>query len=234
MLYLLPNLLADLPHHELFLPPSVDRAVARLDGLIAESERAARRFLGRFETKRPASEIPVALFNRHTPDRDLDFLLEPLQKGETWGCIADAGLPCIADPGSKLVWRARELGLRIQAFTGPSSLFLSLMLSGLPAQKFQFHGYLSSDPARRRGELLSLEGESRKKGLTQLFIETPYRNMALLQQMVECLDDETKLAAAWDLTQPSQGVVSQKVAFWKKSPLPNLKKKPAIFQIFSG
>lgn len=228
-LLLLPNLLGDIKHHALFLPPSVDKAVASLDGLIAESVTGGRRFLGRFETKKPALEIPIALFNEHTPDTDLDFLLEPIRKGERWGLISDAGLPCIADPGAKLVNRANQSGIIVQAFSGPSSIMLGLMLSGLPGQKFYFAGYLNREQKKREMEIKELQRHSNMTGATQIFIEAPHRNRYLLESLVNLLSDTTHLCVAWDLTLPTQGVVSQKIERWKKSPLPNLDKKTAIF-----
>jgi 16S rRNA (cytidine1402-2'-O)-methyltransferase len=228
-LLLLPNVLGDTKHHTLFLPPSVDKAVATLDGLIAESVTAGRRFLGRFETKKPALEIPIALFNEHTPDTDLDFLLEPIRKGERWGLISDAGLPCVADPGAKLVARANQSGIIVQAFSGPSSIMLGLMLSGLPGQRFCFHGYLDKEPKKRELEIKELQRLSKIRRATQIFIEAPYRNRHLLESLIKILNDETHLCVAWDLTLPTQGVVSQTIERWKKSPLPNLEKKAAIF-----
>jgi 16S rRNA (cytidine1402-2'-O)-methyltransferase len=232
-LLLLPNLLAEHRHYEVFLPNSVVKAVQTVDGLIAESETQGRRFLKRFETKKPAAEIPIALFNEHTPDDHLDFLLEPLVKGERWGLVSDAGLPCIADPGAKLVRRARQIGIPIQAFVGPSSILLSLMLSGLPGQKFAFHGYLDKDMKKRHPQLLKLVRQSQQEQATQIFMEAPYRNKATLENLLEALPDQTWLCVAWDLTLPTQGVLSQPVHFWKKSPLPNLDKKPAIFLFYA-
>lgn len=233
-LLLLPNLLAEEHrHHEMFLPASVDKAVLTLDGLIAESEPGGRRFLSRFETKKPVKEIPIALLNEHTPDDHIDFLLEPLKQGERWGLVSDAGLPCIADPGSKLVNRARKLGIVIQAFTGPSSIMLSLMLSGLPGQRFSFHGYLDKDFAKRKNDIRILEKNSRLEKSTHIFIEAPYRNKASLDVLLETLADDTQLCVAWDLTLPTQGILSQAANLWKKSPLPNLEKKNAIF-LFSA
>lgn len=228
-LLLLPNVLGDVKHHSLFLPPSVDKAVASLDGLIAESAAAGRRYLGRFETKKPAMEIPIALFNEHTPDADLDFLLEPIRKGERWGLISDGGLPCIADPGAKLVNRANQSGIIVQAFSGPSSILLGLMLSGLPGQKFYFAGYLDKEPQNREAEIKELQRNSKVHKATQIFIEAPYRNKHLLESLLNILSDTTHLCVAWDLTLPTQGMVSQSIQRWKKSPLPNLEKKAAIF-----
>lgn len=230
-LLLLPNVLGDVRHHELFLPASVDKAVEKLEGLIAESESGGRRFLSRFKHAKKPHEIPLALLNEHTPLADLDFLLEPLKKGECWGLISDAGLPCIADPGSKLVSLARQRGIVIQAFNGPSSILLSLMLSGFSGQKFQFHGYLNKEIKNLKREIQILEKRSQEERSTQIFIETPYRNKALLEHLLQILDDETSLACAWDLTLNTQGILTQKVAFWKKSPLPALEKRNAIFLV---
>lgn len=230
-LLLLPNVLGDVKHHAPFLPASVDKAVATIDGLIAESPTAGRRYLSRFETKKPLNEVPIALFNEHTPDADLDFLLEPIRKGERWGLISDGGLPCVADPGAKLVRRAMNSGIVVQAFVGPSSILLALMLSGLPGQRFYFSGYLDKEPEKRDAEIKSLQRRSKADDATQIFIETPYRNKHLLESLVATLNDQTRLCVAWDLTLPSQGVISQKVEQWKKSPLPNLDKKTAVFLI---
>lgn len=228
-LLLLPNLLGDHRYPEVFLPNSVAKAVLTLDGLIAESDSEGRRYLKRFETKKPPMEIPLALFNEHTPDDHIDFLLQPMVKGERWGLVSDAGLPCIADPGSKLVRRARQLGIPIQAFVGPSSIFLALMLSGLPGQNFAFHGYLDRDPVKRRIQIQHLIKDASKEEKTQIFMEAPYRNKHTLEAVLELLPEEAWFCVAWDMTMPTQGILSQQVKLWKKSPLPNIEKKPAIF-----
>lgn len=230
-LLLLPNVLGDVKHHALYLPASVDKAVATLDGLIAESPAAGRRYLSRFTTKKSTNEIPIALFNEHTPDADIDFLLAPIRKGERWGLISDGGVPCVADPGSKLVQRATQSGIVVQAFVGPSSLLLALMLSGLPGQRFYFAGYLDKEPIRRAAEIKELQRRSKSDDATQIFIEAPYRNMHMLDSLVNTLGDDVRLCVAWNLTMATQGVLSQKVEKWKKSPLPNLEKKAAVFLI---
>lgn len=223
-LLLLPNLLGESRHHELFLPSSVDRAVESIDGLISESESGGRRFLSHFKTKKPPHDIPLALFNKNTPDDEIDFLLEPVKNGERWGLISDAGLPCIADPGAKLVARAYTIGLQVQAFIGPSSITLALMLSGLYAQQFFFHGY----PPIGKQEMVKLV-HSAQKGVVHIFIEAPHRNDATLECLIEALDDSSRLCAAWDLTLSTQGVMTHKVEQWKRLQRPNLQKKCAIF-----
>lgn len=228
-LLLLPNVLGEVKHHEPFLPASVDKAVATLDGLISESEKGGRRFLGRFTMEKRPHDVPLALLNEHSSIEDIDFLLEPVRQGERWGVVSDGGLPCIADPGSMLVHRAKQLGVKVQAFSGPSSLMLSLMLSGLPAQRFTFHGYLPKAEEDRAAAIKKLEGDAVRSGYTQIFIEVPYRNMNTLETLLSTLKRDTLLCIAWELTLPEQGVLTQTVENWKKSPLPNLEKRNAIF-----
>lgn len=228
-LLLLPNVLGDVAHPELYLPASVGEAVKSLDGLIAEGPQEGRRYLSHFMPMEEALKIPIAIYSEHTPDEDLEFLLEPIKKGERWGYVSDCGLPCIADPGYKLVKRARTRGLVIRAFVGPSSILLALMLSGLPAQRFAFHGYLPKEPAKRKQMIQRLELAAKKEETTQIFMEAPYRNKHLLEDLMTLLKEDTELCIAWNLTMQDQGVVSQPVNLWKKSPLPNLEKKAAIF-----
>lgn len=233
-LLLLPNLLAEHAHHQLYLPASVDKAVAQLDGLFAESQTAARRFLGRFSLEKPVHRFPVGLISKEMDRKEVDFFLAPLEQGENWGVISDAGLPCIADPGALLVRRAREKGIPIKAFSGPSSIFLSLMLSGFVSQKFSFHSYLPKEPKERQEALLNLQKRLRDEAATQIFIEAPHRNMHTLNDMIQCLNDNTWACVAWDLTLPTQGLICQPIRQWKKLPLPNLDKRPAIFLLGSA
>jgi 16S rRNA (cytidine1402-2'-O)-methyltransferase len=229
-LLLFPNVLGDVLHHDMFLPESVGRAVKGIDGLIAESEKGGRRFLSRFNLEVPVHTIPLALFNEHTPDEDIDFFLEPIKKdGERWGFVSDGGLPCIADPGAKIVRRARQVGIQVQAFSGPCSITHALVLSGLNGQRFSFHGYLPKRPEERAVEIQRLEKRAFQEDETQIFIEAPYRNMKALETLLETLCDNTLLCIAWDLTLPGQGVHTHSVGTWKKSPLPNLEKRCATF-----
>jgi 16S rRNA (cytidine1402-2'-O)-methyltransferase len=230
-LILLPNLLGEHRDHHAFLPISVDQAVATLDGLIAESVKEGRRFLSRFKLSKPTHLIPLALLNEHTPEADLDFLLEPICKGERWGLVSDCGLPCIADPGANLVRRAYALNLQVEALIGPSSLALAQELSGLPCQQFTFHGYLDRDPIQRKKQIQTMEQAVQMTSYTQLFIETPYRNMATLQTLIDTLANKRRLCIACDLTLPTQKVITQTIAAWKNAPLPDIDNSPAIFLI---
>ena len=225
-LLLLPNLLNKDAHHELFLPKSVDKAVLSIEGIIAENEKEARAYLKRFGAN--FREMPICLLNKH--NQEIEELVHPMKEGQKWGLISDAGLPILADPGYKLVARARDLGILIKTFIGPCSMILALQLSGLAAQSFAFHGYLPKNPQEM---LTNLEVRSKEEGSTHLFIEAPFRNQHLLEKLISTLSDETLFCVAWDLTMPTQGVETHPIKMWKKRSFPNLKGKPTIF-LFSS
>jgi 16S rRNA (cytidine1402-2'-O)-methyltransferase len=232
-LYLLPNVLDESQDHKEFLPPAIDAVVSTIDGIIAESEKGGRRFLKRFKTKKILQEMPVALLNEHTQDSDLKDFLPLLQNGN-WGLVSDAGLSCIADPGAKLVRLCHENNIQVVAYPGPCSIILALMLSGFSGQRFSFHGYLPKDAKERERQIKLFEESAAKFLETHIFIEAPYRNQNLLGDFIKMLSDSTRFCVAWDLTLPTQGVISKTVKEWKKEPLPDLKDKPAIFLIASA
>ncbi|MCH9609034.1 MAG: Ribosomal RNA small subunit methyltransferase I [Chlamydiales bacterium] len=220
-LYLFPNLLGNELDVDDFLPQSVGEAVSKIDGLIAESQSGGRRFLKRFKTKKKSHEMPIALISEK-----IDFLLKPILEGESWGVVSDAGLPCLADPGALLVRRAQKLKLPLQTFPGPSSITMALILSGLPAQRFTFYGYLSKNAIKREEELLELEQLEH----TVLFIESPYRNKHTFQACLNTLDKKTLLMVATDLTLPTQFIETKSIQAWQKKPFA-IEKKPTIFAI---
>ncbi|MFZ0566164.1 MAG: SAM-dependent methyltransferase [Chlamydiales bacterium] len=224
-LYLFPNVLGAVKDYRPFFPSGVEEAVAQIDGLIAESEREGRRFLKRFITKKKPHEMPIASLRK---GEDVDFLLEPVVKGENWGAVADAGLMCLADPGSELIRRASQLQLPIHIFVGPSSIFLALMQSGLSGQRFTFHGYISRKGAE---SLLQWEKNSWREGSTQLFIETPYRNEQTFQLCLKLLKDKTLLCVASQLTLPDQWIRTAPISEWKKMTgvSKQIARKPTIF-----
>lgn len=228
-LVILPNLIGEAAVKE-NLPDAVEKEVASLDGLIAESETAGRRFLSHFIKER-AAQVPIAVFTKKTKDEDIDFYLEPIQKGEKWGLVSDAGLPCIADPGSKLVLRARKTGIKVKALPGPSSIMLSLQLSGLSGQNFTFHGYLPKEHPALIKKIREMDKTMKATGATQIMIEAPYRNSALLTLLLENLSDDTLLSVMWDLTLASEGGMTESVATWKKLAKPQLDKRPSVFLI---
>ncbi|MFA6915915.1 MAG: SAM-dependent methyltransferase [Parachlamydiales bacterium] len=232
-LLLLPNLLATGAHPELFLPASVNKAVNSLDGLIAENPTAGKRYLDLFIKSRDTRTIPIAVVDKSTAYKDIDFFLEPILNGERWGYVSDAGLPCIADPGSQLVFRARQRGITVQAFVGPSALLLGLMLSGLPSQSFGFSGYLPKKKEDRESALKQLEKRSLEENSTQLFIEAPHRNRILLEDAIKVLSPDTWLCVASQLTTLEQTVICQQVVTWRKAILPQIDGKAVTFYLYA-
>ena len=221
-LLLLPNVLDEALPHEPFLPNSVQGAVEQIQGLIVESEKAGRRFLRRFLSHDRMAALPLKLLNEHTTS--LDELLAPLLQGQTWGLISDAGLPCIADPGSELVWLAQERGVEIETFVGPCSILMALQLSGFSGQRFSFHGYLPRELPDLEKKLHELE----KQAGAQIWIEAPYRSAKMLETLLRVLKPETRLCVAVNLTTPNQRVHSATVSKWRAHSFP-LAKEPAVF-----
>jgi 16S rRNA (cytidine1402-2'-O)-methyltransferase len=223
-LYLLPNLLDESLLPEPFLPISVNVAVASLQGLIAESEKMGRRYLRKFISHEEMAKMPLRVLNEHT--KEIDDLLEPIEQGQTWGLISDAGLPCIADPGADLVWRAHEKKIVVETFVGPSSIVMALQLSGFGGQQFSFHGYLPREIPELEQKVRELE----KRPGTHIWIEAPYRSAKMLDLLKRVLQPSTRLCVAVNLTLPTQRVVSQTVAKWRSIGF-SLEKEPAVFLI---
>lgn len=225
-LYLLPNVL-DEEANDVFVP-GVRETVRSLKGLIAESESEGRKFLRRFVTREELDLIQLRVLNEHTPPQDLEELLKPLVKKESWGLISDAGLPCLADPGSALVRRAHAKKIAVKAFAGPSSMVLALQLSGLEGQRFSFHGYLPREEEPLKKMLRALELRSKQDVATQLWIEAPYRSAKLAKLALEVLNPSTLFCIALSLTSPRERLATQTIAEWRKAPW-TIEKEPAVF-----
>jgi 16S rRNA (cytidine1402-2'-O)-methyltransferase len=225
-LILLPNFLSQDMKEDL-LPPLKDK-IKSLNGLIAESEKGARLFLRRYLTREEADLVKIALLNEHTAEKELYELIKPILQKQTWGIISDAGLPCLADPGSSLVALCRKQGVNVEAISGPSSIPLSLMLSGFSAQSFSFLGYLPREEDLLRKKIQKIERDAREA--TQIFIEAPYRNEKLFFHLLSCLNDATHLCVAIDLTSLSELVLVKTIREWKKEKL-TFNKRAAIFLV---
>ena len=233
ILYLIPTPLGapDTP----CLLPHEQTQITGLTDFVVEAEKTARAHLKHLGITTPIRELNLQTLNEHTDLKTLPELLKPLQEGRSMGILSEAGCPAVADPGANLVALAHRQGYEVRPLVGPSSLLLALMASGANGQNFAFKGYLPSEKSERIAALKSLEQRSRQQNETQLFIETPYRNDALLADALETLHPETRLCTAIDLTLPTQEIISQTVAAWRKSKtLPNLKKRPTIFVLHAG
>ena len=228
VLYLIPTPLgaADTP----CLLPHEQAEITGLTDFVVEAEKTARAHLKHLGVTTPIRELNLHTLNEHTDPKTLPELLAPLQAGRSMGIVSEAGCPAVADPGAQLVALAHEHGFEVRPLVGPSSLLLALMASGANRQNFAFKGYLPTDKQERAAALKALEQRALQHNETQLFIETPYRNDALLADAVATLNLTTRLCIACDLTLPTQTIISQTVARWRQSgTLPNLKKRPTIF-----
>lgn len=232
-LFLIPNTLGSHDTLPAVLPVDVQAIAARCTHFVVENPKVARNFLKAVGITTPLQEVTMGELNVNTPDADIKKLLTPLLAGHDVGLISDAGCPAVADPGARLVAAAHVAGIAVQPLVGPSSILLALMGSGLNGQKFAFHGYLPIDAAQRQTELKKLENESRAAVQTQMFIETPYRNMQLFEALCKMLNPQTKLCLGVDLTLPSEFILTLTVAEWQKrmksSSVPDLHKRPTLF-----
>jgi 16S rRNA (cytidine1402-2'-O)-methyltransferase len=207
-------------------------AVQRCEVFFTENERTARRFLKKLWKEMIIDDYEW--FSIHKAEEELinEFRIK-LKEGKVIGILSEAGCPGVADPGQILVRVAQEEGVRVRPLTGPSSILLALMASGMNGQQFQFHGYLPIDAGERMRKIKELEKESGRKNCTQLFIETPYRNDQLLGAILEICADQTRLCIAVDLTGPGESVRTRRVSDWKKD-RPVLGKIPVIFLLLAA
>jgi 16S rRNA (cytidine1402-2'-O)-methyltransferase len=233
ILYLIPTNLAEAVPADAFLPAQVRSVVHRLEDFVVEDAKMARAFLKLCGTAQPLQALRLSTLNEHTPESEVEALLAPLQAGRDLGLLSDAGAPAVADPGALLVAAAHRAGFTVMPMVGPSSLLLALMASGLNGQRFAFQGYLPQERGARIQSLQALEKESAQKGMTQLFIETPYRNQAMFADLVATCRPATRIAVAADLTGANQFIGSKSAQDWKRQPLPELGKRPTVFLLLA-
>lgn len=232
ILYLIPAPLGACPLEQV-MPAWNIEILQRLDHFIVEELKTARRFLKKAGVAKDLHDDMFMIFNEHHQDEDLSTYLKYIIEGSDTGMLSEAGLPCIADPGNRIVALAHQAGVKVIPLTGPSSLYLALMASGFNGQNFTFHGYLPVDKGSRVSKIRELEKVSREKDQTQLFIETPYRNLQLLQSLTDICRDETQLCVAVDLSLEREWIKTKTIKEWKKIK-PDLNKHPAVFLLYSG
>ncbi len=214
-------------------PPAVTDCLAALDYFIAERAKTARAELKRLGYSRPIQSAEIHELPENPGQRELDALLAPLLAGRDGGLVSEAGCPAVADPGALVVRRAHELGIRVVPHVGPSSLLLALMASGLNGQSFAFHGYLPQKPDERSQAIQQLERESAKLQRTQLFIETPYRNTAMLASLLQICAPATRICVARSLSTSSEWIMTRSAADWKRQPAPDLERQPTVFLLLA-
>jgi 16S rRNA (cytidine1402-2'-O)-methyltransferase len=228
ILYAIPTPLGSTPAESL-PAPALER-IRSLKDFVAENAKSARAFLSAAGAK--PRDVSIAELSEHTAAADVPQLLQPLRDGRPMGLVSEAGCPAVADPGALLVEAAHGEGFRVVPLVGPSSIILALMASGLQGQRFAFCGYLPRDGAERIQRIRDLEARSRKEGETQIFIETPYRNDAMVASLLEACSLSTRVCMAADLTLASETVATKTVADWRRA-RPTLGKRPAVFLLLA-
>lgn len=231
ILYLIPTTLGDTAETADVLPVKVNDLINTIDEYIVENEKSARHYLKKMGIKKPLQEIVLHSLNQHTEPGAIWRYLQAIQTGKNIGVISEAGCPGIADPGAEVVRLAHENNITVCPLVGPSSIFLALMASGFNGQSFTFNGYLPKERNERVKKIKELEKTAFQKNQTQLFIETPYRNTHLLDDIVAVCDAQTKLCIACDVTLPTEFIKTKTIAVWKKQ-LPDINKRPAIFLLY--
>ena len=230
-LYLLPVTLGDTAIDKV-LPAYNAGIIREIKHFIVEDVRSARRFLKKVDREIDIDSLSFYPLNKHTSPEDISGYLNPLAEGHSMGVISEAGCPAVADPGADVVAIAQRRNLKVVPLVGPSSIILSVMASGFNGQSFAFHGYLPIEPNERSKRLKELEGRIYSEHQTQLFIETPYRNHKMLDDILKACRPQTKLCIAANITCEGEYIKTRTVKEWKGTALPDLSKIPCIFLLY--
>ncbi len=203
--------------------------VINLEYFVSEKAKTARLFLKELPLKKSIQELNITELNEHTKDEDINDLLEPVLKGHNLGLLSEAGVPSVADPGFRLVSLAQEKELKVIPFLGPSSIIMALMASGLNGQNFAFNGYLPREKEMRRRKIKELERVALRTNQTQIFMETPYRNQHMFNDLIDVCNSSTRLCIAMDIMGESEYIVTKRIGEWEKEK--TLETKPCLFLI---
>ena len=228
-LYLIPTSLGDNAPLET-IPISIKKIIESIDVYIVENEKSARRFIKAVSSGKSQSSLTLFTLNKFTDPLEIPLYLEECYKGNNIGLLSDAGCPAVADPGAEVVKIAHEKNIKTIPLVGPSSILLAMMSSGMNGQNFAFNGYLPIEKVERKSKMKQLEKRSFDENQSQLFIETPYRNNSVLEDLYKTLNSDTKICVACDLTLPTEYIKTQTAKQWKHSKL-DFHKRPAIFVI---
>lgn len=226
-LYLIPVVMAEGAENK-SLTPYLQETINQIKEYIVENEKTARRCLKEAGLKTPQSELIIHDYGKHQRGGSIAEYFEGLEAGNDVGLMSEAGCPAVADPGADLVAEAHKRNIKVVPLVGPSSILLAIMGSGFNGQSFSFHGYLPIDKMARIKKIKDLEGFSERFKQTQLFIETPFRNNPMLNDILASCSNDTKLCIACNLTSEDELIQTKTIADWKKNQ-PDLHKKPAIF-----
>lgn len=225
--YLIPTTLGDNAPLEV-LPISIKRTIENIDYYVVENEKTARRFIKKVSPGKVQPELHIETLNKYTDPEVIPSYLDPCISGHNIGVLSEAGCPGIADPGAAVVKAAHERRIQVVPLVGPSSILMAMMSSGMNGQNFAFNGYLPIDKAERKSKLKQLEKLSKEQGQSQIFMETPYRNEKLIDELTRVLQKGTQLCIACDITLPTEFIQTKSVHEWSEITL-DLNKRPAIF-----
>jgi len=228
-LYLIPTTLGENNPDDV-LPQTVKRVIDFIGTYIVENEKTARKFIKAIHPEKVQADLKISLLNKRTEATEHKAMLSPCLNGENIGLMSEAGCPGVADPGAVIVKLAHENGIQVVPLVGPSSILLAMMASGMNGQSFAFNGYLPIDKGEKKSALKSFENLSNSKNQSQIFIETPYRNNKLMEDLVQTLQPNTLLCIAADITLPTEYIKTLRVADWKKTKV-DLHNRPTIFII---
>lgn len=228
-LYLIPTTLGESNISEV-LPVSIKIIIEKIDNYIVENEKTARKSIKQVLPEKSQPSLILNTLNKFTDETILSTYLDPCKEGVDVGLLSEAGCPGVADPGAEIVRLAHEMGIQVVPLVGPSSILLAMMGSGMNGQSFTFNGYLPIDKKERKQELKTLERISSERNQAQLFIETPYRNNQLLEDMIQILNPATKLCIACDLTLSTEYIITKSIIDWSKTKV-DLHKRPTMFII---
>lgn len=232
ILYMIPCPISDQTEVYDVVPEANRRVIDSLDYFIVENVRSARRFLSKAGIQRKIDELEFVELNEHTvAGQAVEAMIKPLLAGRSAGVISEAGVPGVADPGALVVEACHKHNIRVVPLVGPSSILLAMMASGLNGQSFAFNGYLPVKPPERSKAIKALERRAHVEHQSQIFIEAPYRNVKLMEQMLQVCAAETMLTVACDITSPEELIVTRSMAQWRKSGVPDIAKRPTIFII---
>ena len=228
MLFLIPAYLSEESPIDYFAP-SIKEYILKTDYFFVENEKTARKVIKFFAPEKKQSDLKLFILDKYSESNDLKDAQKLMKSGQDFGLLSEAGLPCIADPGNVMVKWCHENNVKVIPINGPSSIILALISSGFNGQEFTFHGYLPIDKEQKKKQILFLEHQVQKSGYSQIFMETPYRNNQLLEDLIKFLNPNTKLCIAANINHPTEEFIKTlKISDWKNKK-PELHKIPAVF-----
>jgi 16S rRNA (cytidine1402-2'-O)-methyltransferase len=229
-LYLIPTTLGEDGDPNDVLPQTIKRSIDFIDDYIVENEKTARKFIKSIQPEKIQASLRLSSLNKHTEISEHSKMLQPCLEGKNVGLMSEAGCPGVADPGAVIVKLAHEKGIQVVPLVGPSSILLAIMASGMNGQSFAFNGYIPIDKGEKKAALKNLEKLSQDKNQSQIFIETPYRNNKMLEDIIQAVNPATYICIATDITLPTEFIKTMRASEWKKIKV-DLHNRPTIFII---